>query len=202
MVMKKSLVAATMLTLGLGVSVPAHAAPEPFIGQIQPMANNFCPRGFTQASGQILQIATNTALFSLVGTTYGGDGITTFGLPNLNGRMPVHFGQGPGLPNYELGQVGGSTTVQLTTANLPAHTHSARLRASSAAGNSNQPTRNSLAAAPTGADIYSTATPSVLMSPGNINVLPTGQGQAFFNVMPSIVIRYCIALQGIYPSRN
>jgi microcystin-dependent protein len=203
MLMKKSLIATTMLALGLAsVSTPAQASLEPFIGQIMPTGFNFCPRGFAQASGQLLPIAQNTALFSLLGTTFGGDGRTTFALPNLNGRMPIGSGQGPGLPFYVDGEVNGSTSIQLTTSNLPSHTHSARLRAQSAAGNSPQPVRNSLATAPVGADIYSTAAPTVAMSTGNINLLAAGQGQAIANVTPSTVIKYCIALQGIFPSRN
>lgn len=203
MFMKKSLIASTMVALGLAtVSTPAQASLEPFIGQIMPTGFNFCPRGFLNASGQLVSIASNTALFSLLGTTFGGDGRTTFALPNLNGRMPIHVGQGPGLPNYADGQFGGTTTMQLTTSNLPSHTHSARMRAFSGAGNTVQPVRNSLATATVGADIYSDAAPTAAMSNGNINVVATGQGQAFANQTPGTVILYCIATQGVFPPRN
>lgn len=201
--LKRSFLAATMLAFGLAsVSTPAQAAPEPFLGQIMPTGFTFCPRGWAQASGQILAISQNTALFALLGTTFGGNGQTTFALPNLNGRMPVHVGQGPGLPNYVDGEVFGTETIQLTAANLPSHSHTARLRAQSGAGDSNQPTRNSLAAAPAGTDIYSTATAGADMRAGNVNLLPTGQGQAIANRTPALAIKYCIALQGIFPPRN
>lgn len=203
MFMKKSLLATMLVAAGLtSMSVPAHAGDEPFLGQIITVGFDFCPNRHLPASGQLLSIQQNTALFSLLGTTYGGDGRTTFGLPNLNGRMPVHVGQGPGLPFYTDGEVFGSTTIQLTAANLPPHSHTAQMRAFSGAGDAARPLRNSLAAAPVGSDIYSSAAPTVAMNTGNINVLPTGSGQAFSNSTPISVIKYCISTSGIFPSRN
>ena len=99
---------------------------EPFIGEIKIFGFNFAPQNYQLCSGQLLSIAQNTALFSLLGTTYGGDGQTTFALPDLRGRMPIGQGQGPGLPNYVMGQLSGTTSVTLLTANLPAHTHAAQ----------------------------------------------------------------------------
>ena len=98
---------------------------EPFIGQIQPFAFNFAPRNWALCDGQLLPISQNTALFSLIGTTYGGDGRTTFGLPDLRGRVPIHQGHGPGLSSYVIGQTGGSATNTLTQAQMPSHTHTA-----------------------------------------------------------------------------
>ena len=103
---------------------------SPFIGQITLFAGNFAPRGWAFCNGQLLSIAQNTALFSILGTTYGGNGQTTFALPDLRGRVPVHAGQGPGLSNYDLGQQGGAESVTLTTAQMPAHTHPANANAS------------------------------------------------------------------------
>jgi microcystin-dependent protein len=202
MTFNRYLLAPATLALGLTMAAPAHAAPEPFIGQIVPTTNTYCPRNFVQASGQLLSISSNTALFSLLGTTFGGDGTSTFALPNLDGRMPIGVGQGGGLPNVELGQVAGSPTIQLTQDNLPAHTHTAKVRASNTAGNSNQPVRNSFAGAPAGMTIYSNATPTVSMRAGNINLQPAGRGNAIAHTMPALVVRYCIALAGIFPSRD
>lgn len=199
---KKPVFAAAMLAVGLGtMSVPAHASTEPYIGQIMPTGFDYCPRNWAQASGQLLPINQNQALFSLLGTTFGGNGQTTFALPNLNGRMPIGSGQGPGLPNYVEGQSGGTMTIQLTAANLPSHTHTARMRAVSGAGNIDTPLRNSFATTPAGANIYSTGTPNTTLRDGSVNIVAAGEGQAISNVTPSIVMKYCIALSGIFPSR-
>src|SRR5262247_1539362 len=111
---------------------------EPFLGQIQPFGFNFAPTGWATCDGQILSIAQNTALFSLLGTTFGGNGQTTFGLPDLRGRVPIGQGQGPGLANYTLGQTGGQETVTLITSQMPQHTHS--LVGVTEAGDTNVPT--------------------------------------------------------------
>ena len=110
---------------------------EPFIGQIIMFGGNFAIRGYALCNGQLLSIAQNTALFSLLGTTFGGDGRTTFGLPDLRGRVPVHMGQGPGLTNYSLGQSAGAEQVTLTVNQIPAHTHTATANAVNGPGNSN-----------------------------------------------------------------
>lgn len=200
---KKSLIAASMLAVGLtAMPAPAHASAEPYLSQIMPTGFNYCPRGWLPASGQLLAIQQNAALFSLLGTNFGGDGRTTFALPNLNGRMPIGSGQGPGLPSYSDGQTSGTLTIQLTAANLPSHTHTARMRAVSGAGNVDTPLRNSFATTPAGANIYSAAAPTTTLRADSINVVAAGQGQAFNNVTPLTVVKYCIAVQGIFPSRN
>ena len=122
--MKRTL-AALAAASTLSVATPSYAGVEPYIGEIMMVGFNFCPRGWTDANGQLLQISSNTALFSLYGTIYGGDGRTTFKLPDLRGRVPMHTGTGPGLSPRQLGQGGGSETNNLVSNNLPAHSHPA-----------------------------------------------------------------------------
>ncbi len=172
---------------------------EPFLGQIQPFGFNFAPRGWALCDGQLLSISSNTALFSLLGTMYGGDGRTTFGLPDLRGRVALHMGSGPGLTPRSIGQQGGSETNTLTTNNLPSHNHVATLRARAEDGTSSKPEGNLLAG---GQQIYGTGTQDANMSTEAISVSNTGNGQAVNNMEPFLVINWCIALQGTYPSRN
>lgn len=196
------LCAAAALAAGLAWSKPAMAQATtdfPFIGQIQTFAFNFAPRGWMFCNGQLLEIVDYTALFALIGTTYGGDGRKTFGLPDLRGRVAMGFGQGPGLSNRPIGQFGGAETVTLTTAQMPAHSHQARLLAQSVAGNNVLPTNAVLALA---TPIYSHVAPNVQMSADAIEVGDTGGGQAFNNMPPYQVINYSIALVGEFPFRN
>lgn len=185
-------------TVGLSAAPDqAQAGADPFIGEIMLVGYTFCPRGWTEANGQLLPISQNTALFSLYGTTYGGDGRTTFALPDLRGRVPMHLGQGPGLSNRALGQGGGSETNTLTVNQMPPHSHS--LNALSTAGNNSNPAGRLLA--DDGSDrIYSTGTPDVSLSAAAVG--SAGGGQAVNNMQPFLVMRYCVALQGVYPSRN
>lgn len=175
---------------------------EPFIAEIKIFAGNFAPRGWAFCDGQLLPIAQNTALFSLVGTFYGGDGRTTFGLPNLQGRIPVHPGTGPGLTNRRLGESGGSEDVTLSTTSLPNHAHTVALdlKASSGAANTSNPIGNSLAAAA----IYKSGTPSIDMDPRSIADATgnSGGGQAHENMPPYLAVNFIIALTGLYPSRS
>lgn len=167
----------------------------PFIAEIKIFAGNFAPRSHAFCNGQLLPIAQNTALFSLIGTTYGGDGRTTVGLPNLQDRVPMHPGRGPGLTSRRLGQSGGVNTVTLAAANLPAHSHS--LTGSTEAPDSSSPAGNFPATAPkfeqTGSDLAPMA---------NEAALPTGGGGAHHNQQPYIKLNFIIALQGIFPSRS
>lgn len=179
---------------------------EPFIGQIQAFGFNFPPRGWATCSGQLLPIAQNSALFSLLGTQYGGDGRTTFGLPDFRGRIPLHFGQGPGLPNYNIGQKSGIYQITLTTANMPSHNHGFAV-SSSKATQSSATTGTSIGAPGTTSgrtftpvDGYNTTTPDVVMNAASIQ--NNGGGQSFNSMNPYIVVNWCIALVGIYPSRN
>ena len=179
---------------------------SPFLGQIMQVGFNFPPRGWATCDGQILPIAQNTALFSLLGTTFGGDGQSTFGLPNLLGRSAVHVGTGAGLSNISWGERSGSETLTLTTPNLPAHSHSATLKARDAGADTGSPTGNSLAIGqdanrnPT--DLYSTDAPDVDMNAGSIAVANTGSAQSMDIRNPFLGIYHCIAIVGTFPSRN
>jgi microcystin-dependent protein len=176
---------------------------EPFIGQITLFAGNFAPRGWAFCQGQILAIAQNTALFSILGTTYGGNGQTTFALPDLRSRVPVGQGQGPGLSNYILGQQAGNETVTLTAQNMPIHSHSLAAStdgadAPSPAGNVNAVTNdpNTLNSMNT----YKTGFSNTIMNPAAIG--QSGGNQPHTNISPYTCLNYIIALEGLYPSRN
>lgn len=172
---------------------------EPFLGEIRMMGFNFAPRGWALCAGQQLPINQNSALFSLLGTTYGGNGVTTFALPDLRGRAPMQFGQGPGLSNRSQGEAGGAESNTLVVANLPAHNHPLTANADDA--NSGNPTNNRPAAAvgsPSSPSIYSNQT-------GNTNMQPTGStgsGVPVNNMQPFLAVNFSIALAGIFPSRN
>jgi microcystin-dependent protein len=172
---------------------------EPFIGQIMLVPYNFAPRGWAFCNGQLLSIAQNTALFSLLGTTYGGNGQTTFALPDLRGRAPISSGQGPGLQNYDLGQVGGSETQTLTASQMPLHNH--LVNALTDAVTASSPASNFLGTAPRGANLYAPQSASTTqMSPQMIG--PAGGSQPFDIRDPYLTLNYCIALEGIFPSRS
>jgi microcystin-dependent protein len=177
---------------------------EPFIGEVIMFAGNFAPRGWAFCAGQILSIAQNTALFSILGTTYGGNGQTTFALPDLRGRVPVGVGQGPGLPAVSLGEVSGSPTQTLLITQLPAHGHILRANANNA--NDSLPANAYPAAAviPTDGNksvsAYNSATDGTTMNPNAI--APTGGNQPFSLMQPYLGMNYIIALEGIFPSRN
>ena len=172
---------------------------EPFLGQIIMFGGNFAPRGWALCDGQLLPISQNTALFSLLGTTYGGNGQTTFALPDLRGRVPLHMGQGPGLSPYTLGQVGGTEAVTLLVNNLPQHTHS--LNGNSTGGNQPGPSGNVLAVESTGTSSnYSSNAPNATLSPQAVG--STGGSQPVSIQQPYLCMNFVIALQGIYPSRN
>jgi microcystin-dependent protein len=179
---------------------PASAATadaDPWIGEIALVPYTFPPKGWAFCNGQILAISQNQALFSLLGTTFGGDGITTFALPDLRGRVPVHQGQGPGLSNHTLGEIGGAEAVALTTAQLPAHNHPAA--GSSANGTSDSPVGGVPARSAAGTPGYA-ATPDSSLAAGAIG--NTGGGQSHNNLPPYLTMSYIIALVGIYPSQN
>jgi microcystin-dependent protein len=165
---------------------------EPFLGMIILFGGNFAPRGWAFCNGQLLAINQNTALFSLLGTTYGGNGTTTFALPDLRGRVPLHFGQGPGLSSYVEGQVGGVENVTLLANQMPAHTHSQPATAG------DETTNRPNAAVPARGGVYAS-------SPDGSNLAATtsaGGGQPHTNLQPYLTLNYCIALEGIFPSRN
>jgi microcystin-dependent protein len=177
---------------------------EPFIGEIIMFAGNFNPRGWAFCQGQILSIAQNTALFSILGTTYGGNGQTTFALPDLRGRVPVGAGQGPGLPSVTLGEVSGSPTHTLIINEMPAHNHLIGANANNA--NDSLPANAFPAAAViptqgnTSVSAYNTGTDGTNMNAGMCK--NTGGSQPFSIMQPYLGMNYIIALEGIFPSRN
>ena len=180
----RSLIAFVVLTIVcFAPAQESHAQSEPYIGQVALVGFNFCPRGWLPAEGQILEIASNTSLFSLYGTIYGGDGRTTFALPDLRGRAPIHAGTGPGLSTYNLGSRGGVETVALTTAQMPSHNHSFTELTDRTGTTDGLVIRNGGGA--------TTETTSF-----------TGGGEAHENRSPYLVMTYCIATVGIFPSRN
>ena len=169
---------------------------QPFLAEIRIFTGNFAPRGWLFCHGQLVSIAQNTALFSLVGTTYGGNGQTTFGIPDLRGRTPIGAGNGPALSPRVLGEMSGVETVTLNSTQIPQHTHA--LNASASAPTTNTPSGNVL---PTGSSrIYAQGSPSAQLSPSSIGL--AGGSQAHENMQPYLAINYIIATQGIYPSRN
>lgn len=169
---------------------------DPFIGQIIMFGGNFAPRSWALCDGQLLSIAQNTALFSILGTTYGGDGRTTFGLPDLRGRVPIHPGNGPGLSSYRLGQKGGLQTNTLTTGNLPSHNHTINVKEE---GNTEDPNGSFIAG--NGSNSFGTTSDaSNALASGAIN--NNGGGQAVNNIQPFQCVNYIIALQGVFPSRS
>ncbi len=170
---------------------------EPFIAEIRAFGFNFPPRGWATCDGQLLPIAQNTALFSLVGTTYGGNGRTDFGLPNLRGRVPIHEGQGPGLSDVPQGIKQGVETVTLGPNEIPDHDHA--LYASNDAGTTNVVTSQVLGDAGA-AQLYGSAANLTTMNPADVPAV--GASQSHTNMQPSLTINYCIALVGTFPSRN
>jgi microcystin-dependent protein len=197
---------------------------EPFLGEIIMFAGNFAPRGWALCNGQLLSVSQNSALFAILGTTYGGNGQTTFGLPNLQGRAPVHQGQSPGTSRYTLGEVGGTENVTLTINELPAHNHtvalsgtgdvSVALGASSANGNASVPGPTTVPAkVPNGLaalNAFSTTAPDTTLLPvhttttvnvtGNTGVV--GNNLPVPIVQPYQVVNFIIATEGVFPSRN
>ena len=181
-------------------------ASEPFLASIFIFAGNFAPRGYAFCQGQILSIAQNTALFSLLGTTYGGNGQTTFALPDLRGRLPIGTGQGPGLDNVDLGQIAGVQNVTLTVNNMPMHTHSATVAINAAADS--RPSLDS----PAGGVPDSTGTNMFGAAPDGRTVMNAGMATAQIGAVggsqpvdirnPFLGLNFIIALEGIFPSRN
>jgi microcystin-dependent protein len=173
---------------------------SPFLAEIRIFPYNFAPRGWAFCNGQILPISQNTALFSLIGTYYGGNGTSNFALPDLQGRVPVHRGQGIGLSDYVIGEQTGTPTVTLLTSEMPAHTH--QLQAHTGRGGTPHEipaTGDSLTAAQ-GGNAYASGSPNTIMNPSETSVY--GGSQPHDNSMPTLSLNFCIALQGIYPARN
>lgn len=174
---------------------------DPFIGEIRIFAGNFAPRNWALCDGTSMEVSQNTALFSILGTTYGGDGRTNFNLPDLRGRVPIHEGTGPGLPNYRLGQYGGSETETVTEAQMPSHNHAEIAVASlpQAGGGSEDPANHALGLS-VGANIYGDPNNLVNMATGSLG--STSGGQSRNNMQPYLTLNFIIALVGTYPSRG
>jgi len=181
---------------------------EPFIGEVKLLGFNFAPLGYMTCQGQLLSIAQNTALFALIGTIYGGNGQTTFGLPDLQGRVPIGQGQGPGLPAYDIGEESGTPTMTLTTANLPAHIHTAnslKVQVKASTANAGEQTPEGTFPAVTASSNYADAASPNVFTGGTV-VSGTfdiaGQTQPFSTMNPYLCMNYSIAVEGIFPSRN
>jgi len=174
---------------------------NPFVAEIRIFGGNFAPRGWATCDGQLLPISQNTALFSLLGTQYGGDGKSNFALPDLRGRAAIHQGQGPGLTDRLIGEISGEPAVTLIASEMPGHNHTARCQ--SVAGLQAAPTNNvwsGLPGRPTPPPIYSTAAPDVDMSPAALAV--AGNGLPHNNMSPYQCLTFIIAMVGVFPARN
>jgi len=167
----------------------------PFLAEVRMVGFNFAPVGWAACDGQLMAIDQNPALFAIIGTTYGGDGQVTFGLPNLQGRVPLHMGQGPGLSSYLIGQFSGESVTTLTSTQVPAHIH--MFQGVSGAANSSDPT-GKLPASNRTTSPYSVPAAASAMSPNAI--APAGGGQPHNNMQPYLSVMFIIALQGIFPS--
>ena len=176
---------------------------DPFVAEIRIFPFNFAPKGWAVCAGQILPLSQNTALFSLLGTTYGGDGKSNFALPDMQGNAPMHPGQGPGLSLHDLGETGGSETVSLLESEIPSHSHSLQLL-NSDFGTLNGPDPLRSLARSGNAQAYKPTTPSVppLVQMAPQSLAPAGGDQPHNNLQPSLTLRFCIALQGVFPPRT
>jgi len=183
---------------------------DPYLGQIMMFGGNFAIRGWAFCDGQLLPISQYNALFAILGTTFGGDGRTTFGLPDLRGRVAIQPGRGPGLSDYRLGEKGGTETVTLVSSQIPSHNHTSTLKASATDATIGTPTANASLATPgamagrafTGTLGYDSAAPGVNLNSGSVVGGHTGGGQSHTNIQPFLGIYHLIALQGIFPSRS
>lgn len=170
---------------------------DQFLGEIRMFGCDYAPRDWAFCDGGLLPIRQNTPLFSLLGTVYGGDGTTTFGLPNLQGRVPIAVGQGPGLTERALGEADGAATVTLTAAQTPAHTHQMSANNANAA-DTNVPSPNATLAVSAGGTLYQAAANTMLASTA---LTPAGGDQAHDNLQPYLATNFCIALNGVFPPR-
>lgn len=173
---------------------------DPFVAEIRIFPFNFAPRGWAWCDGQLLPLSQNTALFSLLGTTYGGNGMSNFALPDLQGCAPMHPGQGPGLSLHDLGETGGSDTVTLLESEIPSHSHA--LMASGPVSNRTNPAGNSFARTSGGSPYIPASPVPPLVSLSDQVVAPAGGDQPHNNLQPYLTFYFCIALQGVFPPRT
>jgi microcystin-dependent protein len=172
---------------------------DPFVAEVRIFAFSFAPTGWARCDGQLMPISQNTALFSLLGTTYGGNGVSNFALPDLQGRAPMHPGQGPGLSLHDLGEAGGSETVTLLESEIPAHNHA--LVGSNEDGTQGTLTAGISLASSVGGQHYQTTTSGTVAMAANA-LTPAGGHQSHNNMMPYLTVQFCIALQGVFPPRT
>ncbi len=198
--LKYSLIGSTLAIASM-VTAPSYAF-EPFLGQLMPFGGNFCPRGWAKAEGQLLPISQNQALYSIFGTLYGGDGRTTFGLPDLRGRAPIGAGMGPGLSNRSHGEKVGSETQQILVQNMPEHNH--QINATNSLANKGGPGDKYFAASTDQSNVppffYSVETPNRQMADGTVS--DTGGSQLMNIQAPRLALQWCVATIGLFPSRD
>ena len=192
----RSITVGAIFALLIVAAKPAEAQTEPFLGQLMLFSGTYCPKGWADANGQLLSISQNQALFALLGTTYGGDGSTTFALPDLRGSAPIHTGQGPGLSNYQLGQSGGAESFTIGIRNMPRHSH--QVNARNGGANRSRPGGRLLAGSKDGPKVFTDGQPNVIMDAQMIG--STGRGRPITHRGPYLTMRWCIALQGVFPS--
>jgi len=173
---------------------------DPFVAEIRIFPFNFAPKGWAFCDGQILPLSQNTALFSLLGTTYGGDGKSNFALPNMQGNAPMHPGQGPGLSLHDLGETGGSETVSLLESEIPSHSHG--LFATVENGTQGTLTTGITLATSVGGALYQKQVNNNLVNMNDNALAPAGGDQPHNNMQPYLTLNFCIALQGVYPPRT
>jgi microcystin-dependent protein len=173
---------------------------DPFVAEIRIFPFNFPPKGWAFCNGQLLPISQNTALFSLLGTTYGGDGRSNFALPNMQGSAPMHPGQGPGLSLHDLGETGGTETVTLLISEMPNHSHN--MMGLAPAANRTNPVGNTFARASAGLPYIAASPPPPLVNMSDNTVSPAGGDQPHNNMMPYLTLNFCIAMQGVFPPRT
>lgn len=202
MIIRKCFAAgAATASLTFLLSAPAQAQ-ERVIGEVITVGYSFCPRGTLEASGQLLSIASYETLFSLLGSTYGGDGRVNFALPDLRGRYTISQGQGPGLPHYTQGSRAGSVFTTLLESNMPNHTHDGRIRATTSGPTTNSPVDATFPTFAVGQNIYSNGNDNTAMHDDDVQIARTGGGQPFSVMNPYLTTRQCVVTEGIYPSRN
>lgn len=172
---------------------------DPFVAEIRIFGFNFAPKGWAFCDGQLMPLSQNTALFSLLGTTYGGDGKSNFALPNLQGQAPMHHGQGPGLSLHDLGESAGSETVTLLQSEVPAHAHG--LQATTQPGEDPSPANEALGRS-VGASLYQSDTATNLVPMAPQALATTGGSAPHNNMQPYLTLNFCIALQGVFPPRS
>lgn len=195
---------AALVALVIFTAAPldAHASSEPYLGEISAVGENYCPEDFAPANGQLMRISDYTSLFVLLGTTYGGDGRTTFGIPDLRGRTIKHVGSGPGLSSVRLGERGGVEAVTLAADQGSAHSHNANLLGVDILSDVGTPVSNTLAGATRAIEFKGSAVPNVELADGSVSVqINSGGVEPHDNRDPYLGLRYCIALQGIFPQR-